>query len=349
MVYFVLALCLFARESYEEVVRVLTGGIPGSRAVAWVNRSSLSRARETHSTALLLSAGGRSAFREGRTLPKETLYRVITFFKDGRVVYLGTTLLDHKRYPANELVGLYRERWEIELAFDEIKNHLGPGGPIRSRTPDGVRQELWAFLAVHHAVRRFALAAATAGPTVDADRVSYLRCVRVARRSVPAQAGAARFNLARAWNEAAQEARSRLLPLRRTRVPEDRWSTAKSAEQGVSEPELSGLGPVSAYRGHRSSMREPTHRSPCRQRRSDALGCPGRRCSSMGRGPRRRHPLPGHRQWLRKSVRSNRPGDCLARGECCRRKRPWPARHRTAQPVRRRRCARHQDCLHSHW
>ncbi|MEU1409728.1 transposase domain-containing protein [Streptomyces sp. NPDC005728] len=45
VVYFVLALCLFARESYEEVLRVLTSGIPGSRAVARVNRSSLSRAR----------------------------------------------------------------------------------------------------------------------------------------------------------------------------------------------------------------------------------------------------------------------------------------------------------------
>lgn len=45
VVYFVLALCLFARESYEEVLRVLTSGIPGSRARARVNRSSLSRAR----------------------------------------------------------------------------------------------------------------------------------------------------------------------------------------------------------------------------------------------------------------------------------------------------------------
>ncbi|MFE1891734.1 transposase domain-containing protein [Streptomyces microflavus] len=45
VVYFVLALCLFARESYEEVLRVLTSGIPGSRALTSVNRSSLCRAR----------------------------------------------------------------------------------------------------------------------------------------------------------------------------------------------------------------------------------------------------------------------------------------------------------------
>lgn len=88
--------------------------------------------------ALRLRAG-----REGRTsLPKHTVYRVITFTKDDKVTFLGTTLLDPDQHPAAELVALYRERWEIELAFDEIKNHLGPGGPIRSRTPEGVRQEL---------------------------------------------------------------------------------------------------------------------------------------------------------------------------------------------------------------
>ncbi|MDV5143655.1 transposase [Streptomyces sp. SBC-4] len=77
---------------------------------------------------------------------------------------LGTTLLDPEQYPAAALVALYRERCEIELAFDEIKNHLGPGGPIGSRTPEGVRQELWAYLAVHHAIRQFAHTAALARP-----------------------------------------------------------------------------------------------------------------------------------------------------------------------------------------
>jgi IS4 transposase len=68
------------------------------------------------------------AAREGRVLPKETTYRVITFTKNDKVVHLGTSLLDTEQYPADELIALYRQRWEIELAFDEIKNHLGPGG-----------------------------------------------------------------------------------------------------------------------------------------------------------------------------------------------------------------------------
>ncbi|MFF6774548.1 transposase [Streptomyces sp. NPDC012637] len=157
------------------------------------------------------------AAREGRTLPRHVIYRVITFAKDGKVAHLGTTLLDAEQYPADELVALYRERWEIELAFDEIKNHLGPGGPIRSRTPEGVRQELWAYLAVHQAIRQFAHAAAISRPAVDADRVSYLKCVRIIRRSVPSQLGATTAKLTRSFTEAGREARSRLLPARRRR------------------------------------------------------------------------------------------------------------------------------------
>ncbi|MEU1371097.1 transposase [Streptomyces sp. NPDC005803] len=122
-----------------------------------------------------------------------------------------------RRYPAAELVALYRERWEIELAFDEIKNHLGPAGPIRPRTPEGVRQELWAYLAVHHAIRQFAHTAALARPTVDADPVSYLKCVRIVRRSIPSQPGATAPKLTRSYAEARQKARSRLLPDRRSR------------------------------------------------------------------------------------------------------------------------------------
>ncbi|MES9510453.1 transposase [Streptomyces sp. NPDC000609] len=89
------------------------------------------------------------AGREGRTLPEHTIYRATTFTKEDKAAFIGTSLLDPRQYPAADLIALYRERWGIELAFDEIKSRLGPGGPIRSRTLDGVRQELvsrWARL-----------------------------------------------------------------------------------------------------------------------------------------------------------------------------------------------------------
>lgn len=66
-----------------------------------------------------------------------------------------TSLTDAERYPAEELIALYHERWEVELAYDEIKTHmLEREESIRSRTPAGVRQELWGIAIAYNLVRR---------------------------------------------------------------------------------------------------------------------------------------------------------------------------------------------------
>ncbi|MFF2511833.1 transposase domain-containing protein [Streptomyces sp. NPDC058086] len=59
VVYIVLALCLFARESYEEALRVLTSGIPGSQALTRANRSSLCRARSAWAKRFWRACSGR--------------------------------------------------------------------------------------------------------------------------------------------------------------------------------------------------------------------------------------------------------------------------------------------------
>ncbi|MEV8605560.1 transposase domain-containing protein [Streptomyces griseoviridis] len=58
--YFVLGLCLFAREPYEEVIRMLPSGIPGSRVLARVNRSPLCRARVRLSEEVRFGVEGQS-------------------------------------------------------------------------------------------------------------------------------------------------------------------------------------------------------------------------------------------------------------------------------------------------
>ncbi|MCT9010479.1 IS4 family transposase [Streptomyces rhizosphaerihabitans] len=102
---------------------------------------------------------------------------------------LVTTLLDARRYPARQLAALYRERWEIESVFAEIKTHQrGPRVVLSSKTPDGVRQQIWAHLLVHHALRELMLrTAATRG--LDPDRVSFTETLRSARRSVTVTPG----------------------------------------------------------------------------------------------------------------------------------------------------------------
>ena len=88
-------------------------------------------------------------------MPKTWQIRAIRYKKRGfPPATLLTSLVDAEAYPAKELVALYHERWELELAYDELKTHmLRREEAIRSRTPDGVRQELWGIAIAYNLVR----------------------------------------------------------------------------------------------------------------------------------------------------------------------------------------------------
>src|ERR1700712_1442671 len=67
---------------------------------------------------------------------------------------LLTSLRDPNEYPATEIADLYHERWELELGYDEIKTELlEREETIRSRKPDGVKQELWGIFLAYNLIR----------------------------------------------------------------------------------------------------------------------------------------------------------------------------------------------------
>ncbi|MHB8188797.1 MAG: IS4 family transposase [Dermatophilaceae bacterium] len=77
------------------------------------------------------------------------------------VFALLTNMLDPDTAPAAELAELYHARWQIENAFGAFKSQLkGDGVVLRSKTPDGAEQELWALLCAYHAIRELICAAA---------------------------------------------------------------------------------------------------------------------------------------------------------------------------------------------
>lgn len=88
-------------------------------------------------------------------IPEPWLVRAIRYQRKGfRPSLLLTSLIDAKAYPAEEIVALYHERWEIEIALDEVKTHLlAREETIRSKTPDGVLQELWGLCLAYNLVR----------------------------------------------------------------------------------------------------------------------------------------------------------------------------------------------------
>jgi hypothetical protein len=97
---------------------------------------------------------------------------------------LISTLLDAESAPAAELAELYHARWQIESAFGAFKSQLkGNGVVLRSKTPDGAEQELWALLCAYHAIRELICAAAD---LTDQDplRLSFIAALDAVRGPV---------------------------------------------------------------------------------------------------------------------------------------------------------------------
>ncbi|HYS39878.1 MAG TPA: hypothetical protein VEO01_30045 [Pseudonocardiaceae bacterium] len=87
----------------------------------------------------------------------------------GEVIVLLTTITDPAEAAADELADAYHQRWEEETGNDQLKTHLrGPGRVPRSRLPDLVRQEIWAWLTVHYAL---AVLTARAAEAADLDPI----------------------------------------------------------------------------------------------------------------------------------------------------------------------------------
>jgi Insertion element 4 transposase N-terminal/Transposase DDE domain len=129
-----------------------------------------------------------------RGLPVIHLARVIEYDVPDRVgngtgelIVLLTNILDPDPSTggarADELAAAYHARWEQETANDQLKTHLrGPGRVLRSRLPDLVYQEIWAYLIVHHAISALT-AKASAAADLDPDRISFAQALRLIRRT----------------------------------------------------------------------------------------------------------------------------------------------------------------------
>ena len=125
-----------------------------------------------------------------RGLPVAHLARVIEYDVpdregngSGELIVLLTTILHPADARADELASVYHERWEQETAHDQLKTHLrGPGRILRSRLPDLVHQEIWAYLIVHHAISAL-ITKASAAADLDPDRVSFAKVLRLIRRT----------------------------------------------------------------------------------------------------------------------------------------------------------------------
>jgi Insertion element 4 transposase N-terminal/Transposase DDE domain len=143
----------------------------------------------TYLTELIARNGGKGRVR-GRLTVRIIEYSVLTTDADGEQISelfcLATTLTDPATAPALELAQLYAQRWEFETLLDALKTRQrGPRILLRSHTPDGVRQELWAMFCVYHALRELIVTAANPAG-IDPRRISFTHTLRAAGRSLTA-------------------------------------------------------------------------------------------------------------------------------------------------------------------
>lgn len=88
-------------------------------------------------------------------LPATLRVRMVRVQRPGcRPYWVFTSLRNAATHPARELAALYHERWELELAFDELKTHTCErADALRSQAPARVAQELWGLLLAYNLVR----------------------------------------------------------------------------------------------------------------------------------------------------------------------------------------------------
>ena len=96
--------------------------------------------------------------RRGKTKKIRLLVRLIAYRINGVEHRLLTNVRDRSLTPA-ELADLYHWRWDVELAYDELKVHFmavihGKAKTVfRSKSPALVEQEFWAMLSAYNLVR----------------------------------------------------------------------------------------------------------------------------------------------------------------------------------------------------
>ncbi len=114
---------------------------------------------------------------------RELEYRIETRGYRTRHVTLVTTLLDDKRYTAEDLAEFYRCRWQIETNLRHLKQTMGMD-VLRCQKADGVRKEMLMFALVYNLVCCVIYKAARR-QGVCPDRISFIDALRWLQTSSP--------------------------------------------------------------------------------------------------------------------------------------------------------------------
>lgn len=104
---------------------------------------------------------------------------------DGKTYRMITSLLDPHVAPSKQVIETYHQRWEIELAIDEIDTHQRlTWTPFRSQKPVGVVQEFYALLLAYFVICCLRFESASASGE-SPQRFSFVNTLRLVEHILP--------------------------------------------------------------------------------------------------------------------------------------------------------------------
>jgi Transposase DDE domain len=118
------------------------------------------------------------------TMPRELVMRELRIrvrdrTKRVREMVIATTLLDSEIYLADELRGLFRERWHAELDFRTLKTVMQME-MLRTKTPEMVRKEIGMYFLGYNLIRGM-MAEAARAEEIDPRRLSFKGALHTVR------------------------------------------------------------------------------------------------------------------------------------------------------------------------
>lgn len=110
-------------------------------------------------------------------LPERLIARLLSKTVKGKVCQILTSMADPLRFPSDEIVDLYSQRWEIELGFREMKQTLlNSSYTLRSNTPEIIEQELWGVLLGYNLLRYQMVEMSRNCPEIYPCEMSFTAC-----------------------------------------------------------------------------------------------------------------------------------------------------------------------------
>jgi hypothetical protein len=159
-------------------------------------------------------------------LPRIVILRELTAQIRGRWYRYFTTLLNHKLYPARELIALYARRWEVETSIDEVKTHQCAATTVnrpvifRSKRYRRVLQEAYALVIAYNVIRVI-MTQAAATVSITPLRLSFVDSVEHIRQAALLMAISPTYALPAIYRDLLACVAQCLLPVRNRRNPRE--------------------------------------------------------------------------------------------------------------------------------